>query len=302
MNRTILLSLLLAAAAPAAAQTPGSGGIIAPGATLELVSEGFSFTEGPAVDRRGNVYFTDQPNDRIMRWDASTGAVTEFLSPSGRSNGLYFDRTGMLIAAADGENALWSIAPDGSHTVLARKSEGKEYNGPNDIWINPKTGLIYFTDPLYARDYWTHRTKDMQLDGQHVYRLDPSTGTVTRVTLDLRQPNGIIGTPDGKTLYVADLGARKTYAYDIAPDGGLTGKRLFAEMGSDGMTIDRRGNVYFTGRGVTVFNPAGERIEQINVPQGWTANVTFGGKDRRTLFITASGAVYTLKMKVRGVK
>jgi gluconolactonase len=316
MMKPTILTLMLAAGVPAAGlcQTGGaesvanspewSGGIVAPGARLELAADGFAFTEGPAADRRGNVFFTDQPNDRVMRWDAASGAVTTFLSPSGRSNGLYFDREGDLLSAADGENELWSIAPDGSHTVIARgfdDSRGHgEFNGPNDLWVHPKSGAIYFTDPLYARDYWTHRDRAMQLDGQHVYRLDPATETVTRLTTDLRQPNGIIGTPDGRTLYVADLGARKTWAYDIAPDGSLTGKRLFTEMGSDGMTIDRRGNIYLTGRGVTVFNPAGERIEQIDVPEGWTANVTFGGRDRRTLFITASDAVYTLKMRVRG--
>ena len=142
----------------------------------------------------------------------------------------------------------------------------------------------------------------MQQDGQHVYRLDRATGRVTRIATDLTQPNGIVGTPDGKTLYIADIGADKTYAYDIAPDGGLTGKRLFAPMGSDGMTIDNRGNVYVTGRGVTVFDPRGEQIEHIDVPGGWTANVCFGGRKRRTLFITASKAVYTLEMNVKGVK
>ncbi len=315
-----VLTAMFALAAPAAtlAQAPAQApdqapdpapaisSVIAPGATLTLVSDDFSFTEGPASDAGGNVYFTDQPNDRIMRWDATGGAITTFLSPSGRANGLYFDSQGNLLAAADGDNALWSIAPDGSHTVLARRFDGGgendsgEFNGPNDIWVHPATGTIYFTDPLYARDYWTHRGAEPQLDGQHVYMLDPSTGHVTRLTSDLRQPNGIIGTPDGRTLYVADIGARTTWAYDIAPDGGLAGKRLFTDMGSDGMTIDERGNIYLTGRGVTVFDPTGRRIGQIEVPKGWTANVTFGGTDGRTLFITASEAVYTLRMSVRG--
>ena len=121
-----------------------------------------------------------------------------------------------------------------------------------------------------------------------------------RVATDLKQPNGIIGTPDGKTLYVADIGARKTYAYDIQTDGSLANKRLFCELGSDGMTLDAEGNVYLTGRGVTVFDKSGKQIEQIPVPGGWTANVTFGGKDRKLLFITASMGIYGLKMKVAG--
>ncbi|MDR2883236.1 MAG: SMP-30/gluconolactonase/LRE family protein [Alistipes sp.] len=316
MKPTILLTLaLLVAPATAFAQnqnpgpTHGGSGIIATGAELTLISDDYSFTEGPAADRRGNVFFTDQPNDRIVRWDARDGTLSTFLSPSGRANGLYFDSKGNLLAAADEENAMWSIAPDGSHTLLARRfDEGGvngpgEFNGPNDLWVHPRTGAIYFTDPLYARDWWTHRGRESQLDGQHVYRLDPATSRVTRLTGDLRQPNGIIGTPDGKTLYVADMGGRTTWAYDIAPDGLLTGKRVFTGMASDGMTIDERGNIYLTGRGgVTVFDPSGQQIEQIDVPKGWTANVTFGGRDRRTLFITASDAVYTLRMSVRGVK
>lgn len=297
--RTLILAAALAAPVVALSQTSG---IVVPGAELTLLADGFSFTEGPAADSDGNVFFTDQPNDRIMRWSAADGAVTLFLSPSGRANGLWFDEYGNLFAAADGENALWSIAPDGSHTVLLRGFGGGELNGPNDLWVHPASGNIYFTDPLYARDYWTHRSAEGQQDGQHVYCYDGKRAKVTRVAEDLRQPNGIIGTPDGKTLYVADIRDNKTYAYDIARNGKLKNKRLFAPMGSDGMTLDERGNVYVTGRGVTVFNPAGEQIEHIEVPERWTANVTFGGTDRDMLFITASDAVYGLKMNVKGAQ
>jgi gluconolactonase len=124
--------------------------------------------------------------------------------------------------------------------------------------------------------------------------------TVVRVATDLIQPNGIIGTADGKTLYVADIRARKTYRYRIEADGSLAGKSLFTEMGSDGMTMDEQGNVYLTGRGVTIFNPEGKQIDQIPIAEGWTANVTFGGKDRRTLFITAMDSLYGVRMRVRG--
>jgi gluconolactonase len=298
MKKSLFL-LWLAAGIPGAALCQESG-IVAPGAKIELLADGFTFTEGPATDAGGNVFFTDQPGDRIVKW-STDGKITVFMSPCGRANGLCFDREGNLLAAADGENALWSIAPDGSRTVLARRFEGAEYNGPNDMWVHPASGDIYFTDPLYARDYWTHRDAAMQQDGQHVYRIDRPTGKVSRVAVDLKQPNGIIGTPDGKTLYIADIGAGKTYAYDIARNGKLKNKRLFAEMGSDGMTIDERGNIYLTGRGVTVFDPAGERIERIEVPERWTGNVTFAGPDRDLLFITASDAVYGLKMNVKGV-
>lgn len=272
--------------------------LIAPGAKLEKLAGDFKFTEGPATDAAGNVYFTDQPNDRIMKWSVD-GKLTTFLQPCGRANGLYFDQAGNLLACADEKNELWSIAPDGKHTVLVKDYQGKLLNGPNDLWVHPD-GRVYFTDPFYKRDYW--RRGPMEQDGQHVYLLSADGKTVTRVVDDLRQPNGIIGTPDGKILYAADIGARKTYAFDIQPDGKLAGKRLFCEMGSDGMTLDSEGNVYLTGRGVAVFDKTGKKIEQIDVPEGWTANVTFGGKERDLLFITASKSVYGLKMRVKGAR
>jgi len=142
----------------------------------------------------------------------------------------------------------------------------------------------------------------MEQDGQHVYYLTPDRKQVRRVTDDLQQPNGIIGTPDGKHLYVADIRAGKTYRYDIQPDASLANKHLFVSMGSDGMTIDNEGNVYLTGKGVTVFNAAGEQIKTIPIEGGWTANVCFGGKHQQTLFITASKSVYTLAMRVHGVR
>ncbi len=274
--------------------------LIAPGAKLEKLGDGYSFTEGPAVDRDGNVFFTDQPNDRIVKWSAADGKFADWLKPAGRANGTYFDKAGNLIACADEKNELWSISPDKKVTVLVTNFGDKLLNGPNDVWIRPDGGL-YFTDPLYKRNYWK-RDPTMQQGGQHVYYVTPDRKTVTRVATDLRQPNGIIGTPDGKTLYVADIGARKSYAYDIQPDGVLANKRLFCELGSDGMTIDNEGNIYLTGRGVTVFDKAGKQIEQIPVPEGWTANVTFGGKDRDLLFITASKSVYGLKMRVKGAQ
>jgi len=284
------------------AVTPASSkkqGIIAPGAKVEKLADGFKFTEGPAVDAEGNVFFTDQPNDRICKW-STDGKLSDFLQPSGRSNGLYFDKRGNLLACADMDNELWSIDTGGKATILVKDYKGKLLNGPNDLWEDLKGG-IYFTDPLYKRPYWS-RNPAMQQDGQHVYYLSPDRKTLIRVTEDLVQPNGIIGTPDGKLLYVADIGDRKTYVYNIEADGALSGKKLFCSMGSDGMTIDNEGNIYLTGRGVTVFNPAGEKIEQIPIAAGWTANVTFGGADRHTLFITAQTSIYGLQMRVKGVK
>jgi gluconolactonase len=265
---------------------------------VEKLAGNFKFTEGPAVDAAGNIVFTDQPTDRIMKWSVE-GKLSMFLQPSGRANGLYFDRKGNLLACADDKNELWSINPDGKSTVLVKDYHGKLLNGPNDLWVRPDDG-IYFTDPYYKRDYW--KRGPMEQDGQHVYYLTPDRKTLVRVTNDLDKPNGIIGTPDGKTLYVADIGASKTYTYDIQPDGSLRNKRLFCNLGSDGMTLDNEGNVYLTGNGVTVFDRTGKQVQHIDIPEGWTSNLTFGGKERDLLFITASESIYGLKMNVKGVQ
>ncbi|MDR3308644.1 MAG: SMP-30/gluconolactonase/LRE family protein [Tannerella sp.] len=257
----------------------------------ELIGEGFAFTEGPAVDKVGDVYFTDQPNDRIWKWLAEDNKLTLFSEKTGRANGLYFDNKGALLACSDLDNEIWKFDMQGNHVVVFTSYEDNKLNGPNDLWVNPITGGVYFTDPLYKRDYWT-RSPEMQQDGQHVYYLSPDYKRVVRVEAELMQPNGIVGTADGKRLYVADIRAGKTYVYDIKDDASLADKRLFCTMGSDGMTIDDEGNVYLTGQGVTVFNPKGEKIAHIPVEAGWTANVCFGGKDRKTLFITASEKVY----------
>ncbi|MDR3252112.1 MAG: SMP-30/gluconolactonase/LRE family protein [Tannerella sp.] len=257
----------------------------------EIIGEGFAFTEGPAVDKVGNVYFTDQPNDRIWKWSAADNKLTLFSEKTGRANGLYFDNGGALLACSDLDNEIWKFDMQGNHVVVFKDYEGKKLNGPNDLWVSPITGGIYFTDPLYKRDYWT-RSPEMQPDGQHVYYLSPDYKRVVRVEAELMQPNGIVGTADGKHLYVADIRAGKTYVYDIQDDASLANKRLFCSMGSDGMTIDDEGNIYLTGKGVTVFNPKGEQIAHIPVEAGWTANVCFGGKDRKTLFITASEKAY----------
>ena len=295
---TIIFSLLLFVAVFAANAQKGQS-IIASGAKVEKLADGFNFTEGPIADKKGNVYFTDQPNDKVFIWSVDD-KLSEFGS-FGRANGMYFDKDGRLLSCSDMDNELWSIGMDGSHTVLVADFEGKKLNGPNDVWAHPRNGGIYFTDPLYRRNYWT-RDPAMQQTGQYVYYLKPDHKTLMKVATDLKQPNGIIGTPDGKKLYIADIGDSKTYVYDIRPDGMLANKQLFCSMGSDGMTIDSKGNVYLTGQGVTVFNSKGEQIEKIPIEARWTANACFGGKDRKTLFITASNCLYGLKMNVKGVK
>ncbi|SEC07051.1 gluconolactonase [Maribacter dokdonensis] len=273
--------------------------IIADDALLVKVDSTYSFTEGPASDKDGNVYFTDQPNDKIIKWHANDNSLSIFKEPSGRANGLYFDHDGNLLAAADENNELWRIDSNGNVDTLLTSFEDKKLNGPNDIWVDLKGG-IYFTDPYYQREYWT-RTK-AEISEKNVYYISPDGKEVSIIASGFVQPNGIIGTPDGKTLYVADIGDKKTYAYTIQPNGTLTGKKLFTNMGSDGMTIDNKGNIYLTGDGVTVFNKKGEQLHHIPINENWTANITFGGKDQNILFITAMGAIYTLKMNVKGVR
>lgn len=274
-----------------------NGDIVAPGATVGLLADGFKFTEGPASDAAGNVFFTDQPNDRILKWSTG-GKLSTYMQPCGRSNGLCFDDKGNLWACADDKNELWCIDPSGKPSVVVKDYQDKLLNAPNDIWIRPDGG-VYFTDPFYKRSYWNRGPQEQ--DGQCVYYLGPDHKKLVRVVDDLEQPNGVIGTPDGKTLYVADIRAKKSYAYDIQTDGTLVNKRLFCEMGSDGMTIDNEGNVYLTGKGVTVFDQAGKQIRHIPVDARWTANVCFGGQDGHTLFITASQGFYGIRMRVRGV-
>lgn len=294
----ILLILFFIPALIACSVQAQDSPVIADGAELTLISDQFSFTEGPATDSEGNIYFTDQPNNDIWIYTID-GELNKFMDESGRSNGLYFADNGNLLACADEKSELWSITPERKVTVLVDNFNGKRLNGPNDLWIDPKGG-IYFTDPYYQRDYWERTEKE--IEEERVYYLTPDRQNLFIVADGLVRPNGIIGTPDGKILYVADIGDGKTYSYSISEDGSLSNRTLFTEMGSDGVTLDEQGNLYLTGDGVTVFNEKGEEIEHIPVPQRWTANVTFGGEDNQTLFITASTAIYTLKMKVRGMK
>ena len=271
-------------------------GVVAPGARLEKLAGNFAFTEGPTRDRAGNVFFVDQPNNRIMEW-STNGTLSTFLQPSGYANGMYFDAQGNLIACADQHNQLWSIAPDKTVTVLVTNYQGKYLNGPNDVWVAPN-GAMFITDPFYKRTWWDHTT--MALTNEEVFYLSPDRKTLMRVTDDLKKPNGITGTPDGKTLYVSDINGGKTWRYDIQSDVSLTNKTFICALGSDGMTIDAEGNLYLTGHGVTVFDQTGKKIDHLDVPEGWSANVCFAGPDHQTLFITASKSLYSIRLRVRG--
>lgn len=284
----------------ARSQQTNSTSVIAKQAKPQLISSQFSFTEGPAVDKEGNVYFTDQPNNKIWKY-STDGKLTVFMDKAGRSNGMFFDKQGNLITCADEKNQLWSIDPKGKVTVLLENFEGHTFNGPNDLWIAPKGG-IYFTDPYFQRNYWERKSPDPGIKGEKLYYMAKGKKQAVLVDTALQKPNGLIGTPDGKYLYVADMGPKKIYKYEIQPHGSLTNRQTFAEELTDGMTIDEQGNVYMAGKGVSVYNKDGKKIEQIDVPAGWTANVVFGGKNRDILFITASESVFILPMQVKGAK
>ncbi|MEZ5103988.1 MAG: SMP-30/gluconolactonase/LRE family protein [Draconibacterium sp.] len=295
--RTGLFFIVVFISSVLSASAQGKSGIIAKNAVVEKAGDGFAFTEGPAVAPDGKVYFTDQPNDKIFIWDEKNG-ISLYLEGTGRSNGMYFSKKGVLVTCADEKNQLGYFDKDDKLVVLHEGYQGKNLNGPNDLWISPNGGT-YFTDPYYHRPWWTEGHKEDQ-DVRGVYYLSQS-GEITRVIDDYKTPNGIIGTPDGKTLYVADIQAGETWKYDIQPDGTLGNKTFFAPKGSDGMTIDNEGNVYLTSGKVWVYNPAGELIEEIDVPES-PANVCLGGKKRNILFITARKGVYTLTMNVKGVQ
>ncbi len=294
--KNLILTLLVLFSSVVFAQT-GKTDLIAKDAQIVQAGSGYSFTEGPAVAPDGKVYFTDQPSDRIYVWDEKKG-ISLWLEGTGRSNGMYFNSRGRLVSCADEKNQLGYFDENKKLIPMHEGFDGKHLNGPNDLWISPKGG-VWFTDPYYHRPWWPEGHKEIQ-EVRGVYYLSPD-GIITRVIDDFRTPNGIIGTPDGKILYVADIQADITWKYDIQPEGSLTNKTHFAPKGSDGMTIDGEGNVYLTSGKVWVYNPKGELIEEIEFPEA-PANVCFGGKKRNILFVTARKGAYTLKMNVKGVQ
>ena len=266
-------------------------GVIEPGAKLVILAKGFRFTEGPAVDSGGTLYFTDIPNNLIHKWDKKSG-LGIYRKDSEGANGLYFDPSGNLVICAGGGKKIVSIDRKGVVTVLAAEYDGKPFNQPNDLWVRPDGG-VYFSDPVYGSGTQTQ-------DGMHIYYISPDRRRVTRVVDDMIRPNGLIGTPDGKWLYIADAGAQKTWRYWMNTDGSLSKKTLFVESGSDGMTIDGRGNIYITGNTVHVYNPRGKRIDEIQTPARPT-NLCFGGPDNKTLYITARTFLCSIQTTVPGV-
>ncbi len=275
--------------------------VFTPGEKLVLIDSSFSFTEGASTDKAGNILFTDQPNNKIWEYDTA-GRLSVFLFPAHRSNGMYFDSKGNLISCADEQDKLICISPSKKITVLISNYQNHILNGPNDVWINRLTGGMYITDPYFQRDYWTRKHPDAGLNGEKLYYLPAGRKKLILADSTVTKPNGITGTPDGKYLYVADMGVGKTFRYNINADGSLKNKTVFINEASDGMTIDADGNLYITGKGVTVYNPSGEKIDHLDVPENWTANLCFGGKNKDILFITASKSFYKIQTMAKGVE
>lgn len=265
--------------------------LIAPGAAVTRVAEGFRFTEGPAADAAGNLYFSDLRQRTIFRYGLD-GRVTPWRTDLAGCNGLWVQPDGALLCAeSTSGRRLVRLTADGTTTVLADTYAGHPLNSPNDLWPDARGG-IYFSDPRYGnRD-------NVEQDGEHVYyrRAD---GTLLRVADDLTRPNGVIGSRDGRTLYVADHGAGVTWAYPIRPDGSLGPRRPLADFGADGLGVDERGNVYLANGVVRIHAPDGTLLHEIPVPEHAT-NVSWGGPGHRTLFITAATSLYALPMRVRG--
>jgi gluconolactonase len=263
--------------------------VVAEGVKVEKLAGGFKFTEGPAANAKGEILFTDIPNNRIHKWTLD-GKLITFNRDSGGANGLFFDKKGNLLVCEGERRRVVSIGRNGKKKVLADRYNNKMLNSPNDLWIDPNGG-VYFTDPRYGD------RSGMEQGCECVYYLSPDRKKLIRVINDLVRPNGIIGTADGKTLYVADYGGNKTFEYNINKDGTLSNKKLFAPEGLDGMTIDNESNVYLTTSVVVVYSKNGEKIETIEVPEQ-PSNVCFGGQDKRTLFITARTSLYSVRMRV----
>src|SRR5205823_4869460 len=313
-TKTLILSTILsvgALAGPGAAQQPARKfelqpispklSTLIPATTkLETVAAGFGFTEGPVWDPAGFLYVSDEEINKIFRVNISDGRKEELIS-LGDPDGNTYDRQGRLIDCASVLRAIIAISKDGKYEVLADKFEGKKLNSPNDVIVGPD-GALYFTDPTLD----LVKGEQQEIPFQGVYRLD-SAGKLTLLTKDLTQPNGLAFSPDGKKFYVDDDEHRNIWVYDVAKNGSLSNGRIFGEEpGSkgdgvpDGIKVDTKGNLFVTGpKGIWVWSPEGVHLGTIALPEQ-PANLTWGDPDRRTLYITATTSVYSVRTKARG--
>jgi gluconolactonase len=282
-------------------------------ARLEKLAEGCRWAEGPAYFPAGRyLVWSDVPNDRLMRFDETSGSVSIFRHSSGYSNGNTFDREGRLVTCEHGNRRVTRTEHDGSITVLASHHQDKRFNSPNDVVVK-SDGSIWFTDPAYGidSDYEGHKA-DTEIGACHVYRIDPRTGDVGIVADDFVRPNGLAFSPDETLLYVADTGAthvkdgpRHIRVFDVDANGRLSGGRVFATCTEglfDGFRLDDAGRVWTSaGDGVHCYDPDGTLIGKILVPEA-VANVVFGGPKRNRLYICATTSLYAIMLPVNGAK
>ena len=268
-------------------------------AKLETVATGFGFTEGPMWDAAGFLYVSDETINKIFRVYPS-GKKEEVIA-LGDPDGNTFDRQHRLIDCASVLRAIIAVTADGKYKILADHYDGKKFNSPNDVIVGPDDAL-YFTDPTL--DLVAGEKQEIPFQG--VYRLDDA-GNVRLLTQDLTQPNGLAFSPDGKHFYIDDSEKRNIRAYDVASDGTLSNGRIFGEEPGgkhdgvpDGIKVDKSGNLFVTGpKGIWVWDAFGNHLGTIAMPEQ-PANLTWGDKDYRTLYITATTSVYRLEMKTQG--
>ena len=280
--------------------SPKFSALIPSDAKLETVATGFGFTEGPVWDSAGFLYVSDEEINKIFRVYLKDGHKEELIA-LGDPDGNTYDRQHRLIDCASVLRAIIAISKDGQYKVLADHFEGKKLNSPNDVILGPD-GALYFTDPTLD----LVKGEKQEIPFQGVYRLD-KTGKLTLLTKELTQPNGLAFSPDGKKFYVDDSEQRNIRAYDVAVNGSLTNGRIFGEEPGgkgegvpDGIKVDREGNLFVTGpKGIWVWSPDGTHLGTIDMPEQ-PANLTWGGKDLSTLYITATTSVFRLQTRTHG--
>jgi len=290
------------------------GRCISMAATVECLYTGCRWAEGPAYHPAfRSVIWSDIPNDRMMRWDETTGATGVFRHPAGYTNGNTIDRQGRLVSCEHGGRRISRTEHNGQVVTIADRYDGKRLNSPNDVVVRSDE-TIWFTDPAYGidTDFEGHKAKS-EIGGCHVYRIDPDDGKVSIVADDFVRPNGIAFSPDEKLLYIADTGAshqkdgpRHIRVFKVSEKGKLSGGKVFATCTNgffDGFRLDEQGRIWVgAGDGVHCYDPDGTLLGKVLIPETATANVVFGGAKRNRLFIVATSSLYSILLMVNGVK
>lgn len=278
--------------------------IVSEGSKVERLATGFQFTEGPVWNAKGEfLLFSDIPGNRIIKWTPENG-ISEFRAPSGKSNGLTLDRRGRLIACEHANRRASRTEEDGTIVTIASHYKGKKLNSPNDVVVK-SDGSVYFTDPPYGLNPVFGTFEEQELPFYGVYRVLPDGEHISLLIND-SVPNGLAFSPDESFLYIADTEMNHIRVFDVTEDGKTTNGRIFAEISGeplapDGIKVDSEGNVYTTGRGgIWVFSPEGEKLGVISVPE-LPANLCWGDKDWRTLYITARTSIYRVRLNISGI-